>query len=172
VVLLTAIPFACASIFHLINARHSQQSNERRLHIALPWAMAAAALLLLPLAVAHQASSWAFALLVLAHVGINGANGCQTSWVASLLAGPHRAAGLAMYNCIGNLGGAMGPVVVGVLCDALGSYGVSMLVMGGCLTGAAMMVLCFKPHAMRRRWPAAAHLDQLDSRRDYVEYAC
>jgi hypothetical protein len=39
-------------------------------------------------------------------VGVNGANGVQTAWVASFLEGPDKALGLAAYNTFGQLGAA------------------------------------------------------------------
>lgn len=37
-------------------------------------------------------------------VGLNGANGVQTSWVASFLEGPQKTVGLAVYNTLGQAG--------------------------------------------------------------------
>ena len=37
VVLLSAVPWACAALTHLLNSMHSQHVGERRWHIAVPW---------------------------------------------------------------------------------------------------------------------------------------
>lgn len=37
VVLLSAVPWACAALTHLFNSMHSQHVGERRWHIAVPW---------------------------------------------------------------------------------------------------------------------------------------
>jgi hypothetical protein len=105
----------------------------------------------MPLAVALRGLAAAFVLLVLVHVGVNGANGVQTAWVASLLQGTNRAVGLAMYNCIGSVGGCLGPLLVGALCGALGGYGPGMVAMGCCLAGAAALVLRFDPAGLMQR---------------------
>ncbi|KAF6260770.1 major facilitator superfamily domain-containing protein [Scenedesmus sp. NREL 46B-D3] len=168
VVLLSAIPYAAASLFHLANAWHSQRCGERRWHIAGAWLVGAAALLLLPAAAAGglasatkaaaaaaaasgesmAASVAAFALLTLAHVGINGANGVQTGLVAANIAPQEKALGLAMYNTIGCFGSFWGPVIIGVLRDATGGYAVAMWLLGGSLAAAAAMVARFKPERL------------------------
>lgn len=53
----------------MLNGWHSQRSGERRLHLGLCWALGAAALGVMPLAMgAHGSPVAAFVLLVLAHV--------------------------------------------------------------------------------------------------------
>jgi hypothetical protein len=173
VVLLSAIPYAAASLFHLGNAWHSQRSGERRWHIAGAWLLGAAALLLLPAAAAGglasvskeaaaaaaahcgsvsvAASVAAFTLLTLAHVGINGANGVQTGLVAAHIVPQEKALGLAMYNTIGCFGSFWGPVIIGVLHDATGGYAVAMWLLGGSLAAAAAMVARFKPERLDSR---------------------
>jgi hypothetical protein len=168
VVLLSAIPYAAASLFHLANAWHSQRSGERRWHIAGAWLLGAVALLLLPAAAAGGLASVskaaaaagsvsvaanvaAFTLLTLAHVGINGANGVQTGLVAASIVPQEKALGLALYNTIGCFGSFWGPVIIGVLHDATGGYAVAMWLLGGSLAAAAAMVSRFKPERLDSR---------------------
>jgi hypothetical protein len=167
VVLLSAIPYAAASLFHLANAWHSQRSSEWRWHIAGAWLLGAAALLLLPAAAAGRLASAstgaaaaaagtvsvatsvaAFALLTLAHVGVNGANGVQTGLVAANIVPQEKALGLAMYNTIGCFGSFWGPVIIGVLHDATGGYAVGMWLLGVSLAAAAAMVARFRPEQL------------------------
>lgn len=170
VVLLSAIPYAAASLFHLLNAWHSQKQGERRWHIGLTWLLGAVALLLLPAAAAGglaaaagkaeaaktagistAASIAAFVLLTIAHVGINGANGVQTGLVAGSIVKQDKALGLALYNMIGNIGSFTGPVLIGVLHDATGGYVVAMVLLGLCLAASAAMVVRFRPEKLDRR---------------------
>jgi hypothetical protein len=144
VVLLSAIPYAAASLAHVANAWHSSATGEWRWHIAGCWWGGAAALLLLPAAAAlHPAAG--FLALTAAHVGVNGANGLQTGLVARCLPPGDKALGLAAYNSLGSLGGLVGPVVVGALVDASGGYGAAAVVMGVCLGVAGAMVWRFQP---------------------------
>ncbi len=107
-VLLTAIPFTLASFTHLSNCFHSQRTGERRLHIAIAWAVGAAAMVAVPLAPTPLVG---FVLLTLSNMGVNGANAIQTGWLVALLDGPHRALGLPLYNTgawAAGLGGGTG----------------------------------------------------------------
>jgi nitrate/nitrite transporter NarK len=169
VVLLSAIPYAAASLFHLANAWHSQRSGERRWHIAGAWLLGAVALLLLPAAAAGglasvsrtaaaaagrvsvAASVAAFTVLTLAHVGINGANGVQTGLVAASIVPQEKALGLALYNTIGCFGSFWGPVIIGVLRDATGGYAMAMWLLGASLAAAAAMVARFRPEQLDNR---------------------
>jgi hypothetical protein len=144
VVLLSAIPYAAASLAHVANAWHSAATGEWRWHIAGLWWGGAAALLLLPLASAlHPAVG--FLALTAAHIGVNGANGVQTGLVARCLPPGDKALGLAAYNSLGSLGGLVGPVVVGALVDASGGYGAACLVLGASLGAAGALVWWFRP---------------------------
>lgn len=163
VVLLSSVPYAAASIVHLINAWHSQRVGESKLHIACTWLVGAVALLLLPFvasgALSGRSSSSnnaagmigsagsiaAFVLLTLAHMGVNGANGLQTGLVAGSLPREQKALGLATYNTIACIGAFCGPVLIGVVHDATHSYSLAMGLLGCSLTGAALMVWRFKP---------------------------
>jgi ACS family tartrate transporter-like MFS transporter len=49
---------------------------------------------------------------------------CRT-W--EYLAGPAVACGIALYNSIGNLGGFLGPYLIGAIKEATGSYAFSMM---------------------------------------------
>lgn len=162
IVLLSAIPYAAASLVHLVNAWHSQKVGEAKLHISCTWLLGALALLLLPWAAAGTlsgssnggtnagAGTAAFVLLTFAHIGVNGANGLQTGLVAGCLSAAQKALGLAMYNTIACLGAFLGPLLIGVIHDATGGYRVAMWVLGCSLAGAALMVYRFNGNALHK----------------------
>jgi hypothetical protein len=157
VVLFSARPYAAASLAHLVNAWHSQRVGEAKLHISCTWLLGAVALVMLPFAASGALSEdgstsastaaivAAFALLTVAHVGVNGANGLQTGLVAGCLLPEQKALGLAMYNTIACMGSFLGPLVIGVIHDATRGYSIAMWVLGGSLAAAALMVYRFKP---------------------------
>ena len=58
-----------------------------------------------------------------------------------LLGGAAAAAGIALINAIGNLGGFVGPTMVGTLLDLTGSYTDGLLVLTGVLVLEAILVL-------------------------------
>jgi ACS family tartrate transporter-like MFS transporter len=57
-----------------------------------------------------------------------------------LLSGSAAAAGIALINAIGNLGGFFGPTVMGTLRDATGGYSGGLLVLAGALILEAILV--------------------------------
>lgn len=161
VVLFSAIPYAAASLAHLANAWHAQRVGEVKLHISFTWLLGAVALALLPFAAVGAlpgssaststgANIAALALLTVAHVGVNGANGLQTGLVAGCLCADQKALGLAMYNTIACMGSFLGPLLIGIIHDATHGYRVAMWVLACCLAAAAFMVYRFKGSAIHK----------------------
>ncbi|GBF97670.1 hypothetical protein Rsub_09728 [Raphidocelis subcapitata] len=155
IALWSGFPYLVTSILHVLNGWHSQRTGERRLHLGLCWALGATALLAMPPAIARGPPGAPFALLVLAHVGLNAANGVQTSWVSSFFGSPEeRAVGLAAYNTVAQIGGFLGPYLLGAL-SGDHHYGPALGVLGACLAAAAAMVLALsEPWARGGRWRA------------------
>jgi nitrate/nitrite transporter NarK len=60
---------------------------------------------------------------------------------AQLLTGAGAAAGIALINTIGNLGGFAAPFITGAMKDATGSYKAPMFVVGGFLMLSAILVM-------------------------------
>ena len=59
----------------------------------------------------------------------------------SVLSGTAAAGGIAMINAVGNLGGFLGPYMVGFIKDATGSFSVGLLVISmGALIGAVVLL--------------------------------
>jgi ACS family tartrate transporter-like MFS transporter len=137
---LTAIPYAFASIGMVLSGAHSDASGERIWHIALPLLAGAAAFawsamaLPLPLTIAA---------LSLAALGIYAAVGTFWSVPTAILTGTGAAAGLALVNAVGNLGGLAGPAVIGVLKQATGDFTLALLFLAGSLGAGALITLLF-----------------------------
>jgi len=115
-------------------ARHSGAKNERRWHFAVPALMAA-----LGLATASQLSPpfVVFVALTLGAVGIYATLPIFWTLPAELFQGAAAAAGYALINAIGNVGGYLGPSLMGYFKDTLGNYsvGLGMLALSLALTG-------------------------------------
>jgi nitrate/nitrite transporter NarK len=58
-----------------------------------------------------------------------------------LLSGAGAAAGIALINAVGNIGGFAAPYITGVLKDATGSYKAPMFIVGGFLMLSAILVM-------------------------------
>jgi D-galactonate transporter len=113
----TAIPYTLAIFGLVLISRHSDRTGERKLHVAIPLALAAAAFALStvvsPVAAIGALAVGLFFLL--------GAHPVFWTMPAALLSGTAAAAGIALVNSIGNLGGFVGPYLVGLMKDATGS---------------------------------------------------
>ena len=60
------------------------------------------------------------------------------------LTGAAAAGGIAFINSVGNLGGMVGPIMVGWLKDVTGSYAAGMIGMAGTLVFAALLTVSLK----------------------------
>ena len=115
---LSAIPYLCVAILMNIIARHSDATNERRLHVALPISVGFLCL------IALTKTSDLFTSMVLLSVGLAFTMSfVGTFWTIPnlTLSAAHAAVGIALINSTGNLGGFLGPYVVGWVKDITGS---------------------------------------------------
>jgi MFS family permease len=149
---LTAIPYLFAAIAMVIWGWHSDRTGERTWHVALPLFLAA-------LAFAWSAYTGPLSLtmvaLTLATLGIYAAIGTFWSLPTAILTGTGAAAGLALVNSMGNLGGLAGPSIVGVIRQATGSFTAALLFLAGALLLAALIALMFG-YAARTRATASS----------------
>ena len=113
----TAIPYTVAIVGLVLISRHSDRTGERKLHVAVPLALGAAAF-----AISTMVSPVAaIAALAVGLFFLLGAHPVFWSMPAALLSGTAAAAGIALINSVGNLGGFVGPYLVGLMKDATGS---------------------------------------------------
>jgi ACS family tartrate transporter-like MFS transporter len=137
---LTAVPYLFASLAMVIWGWHSDLTGERIWHVALPLFLAGAAFAWsaagLPLAVIMVA-------LTLAAVGIYAA--VQHVLVAADCdpTGTGAAAGLALVNSVGNLGGLAGPSIVGVIRPETGSFTAALLFLAAVVAFGGVIALVF-----------------------------
>jgi MFS transporter, ACS family, tartrate transporter len=144
---LTAVPYLFASIAMVLWGWHSDLSGERIWHVALPLFFAGAALAWsaagLPLAMIMVALS-------LAAVGIYAAVSTFWSLPTAILTGTGAAAGLALVNSVGNLGGLAGPSIVGVIRQATGSFTAALLFLAAVVAFGGVIALLFGQAARAR----------------------
>ncbi len=137
---LTAIPYLFAAILMVVWGARSDRAGERIWHVALPLMLAA-------LAFAWSAFTgplWlTMVALTLATIGIYGAIGTFWSLPTAILTGSGAAAGLALVNSMGNLGGLAGPSLVGVIREATGSFTAALLFLAASLALGAAITLLF-----------------------------
>jgi MFS family permease len=134
--LLAALPSVAAIIGMVAFGMSSDRTRERRWHVAVPAFLAAAGWVTVALA----SSPWIILLgLALASLGMKSM--LPTFWTlpTSFLTGAAAAGGIALINSVANLGGLLGPIIMGQSHDRTGGFADGSLCMavalclGGCL---------------------------------------
>jgi ACS family tartrate transporter-like MFS transporter len=137
--LLAAVPNLCAVVAMVLNGLHSDRTGERRWHVAVPafvsavgWALVARFHGPLPSLVG----------LTLAQVGVMSM--LPTFWAlpTAFLSGLAAAGGIALINSVGNVGGFVGPNILGWLKDATGSFTAGLLTVAGLTALGGLLALC------------------------------
>src|SRR5579864_6798772 len=146
---LNAIPSVLAVIGMVLWARHSDRTGERTWHVVIP--CVAAGIGLAFAGIAQRAFEVVLALVVV-NVGISAAKAPLWAMPSTFLSGAGAAAGIAMINSIGNLGGFIGPFAIGWLKSVTGGYAAGLYVVAGSLAVSAMLTLMIG----RRGYRAAA----------------
>src|SRR4029077_3590417 len=137
--LLVMIPYLVALAVMTFVGRSSDRSLERRYHAAIPLTIAAVSLVLLS-KTATSSVFFSVPLWCLAASGIYSLWGPFWSLPSEFLTGFSAAAGIAMINCIGNLGGFCGPYAIGAISRRTGSFQGGLVFAGVSLFVSAMVL--------------------------------
>ncbi len=121
----------------LFNSVHSDRSGERVLHSAVPLVIVAAGFAM----IAAGGPAWTIAGLFTVTIAISAFLPAFWCIPSAMFTGTAAAAAIALINSIGNLGGYLGPMLLGKAKDATGSYSAGMLIVGGLALAAAAMLL-------------------------------
>lgn len=126
------IPYAIAAVFVYFWSKRSDRTGNRVWHASMSMVLAAVGLLgagyLLPVN-----AVLAMVFLTLAAMGIYSAIAPFLAMPSAALTGAAAAAGLAMVNSLGNLGGFVAPYIVGILKDATGNSQSGLAFLAACL---------------------------------------
>jgi ACS family tartrate transporter-like MFS transporter len=135
---LNALPGIVAIVAMVVWARHSDRSGERTWHV-----VGACLLACLGLVLAGFAGSVTAVLLALTlvNIGISSAKPPLWSMPTLFLSGSAAAAGIATINSIGNLGGFVGPAMIGWIKDITGSFQGGLFFVAGLLIVSAVLTL-------------------------------
>jgi len=144
--LLTAIPYIAAWPAMLLVGWNSDRTGERRMHTAACYI--ACGLGLAGTIWAGHNIAFAVAMFSLAAIGINGRLPAFWPMPSRILGGAAAAASVGAINCVGNLGGFVGPYAVGFLSSHTGgSYATGVLALTAASFLAAALVLAVRPHS-------------------------
>ncbi len=138
----SALPFTLAVLSVWLVGYSSDRSGERRFHAAAPFLCAALFLFL---------SSQPSQPFYLAFLWLSLTGACAYAWVSAfwvmptlLVEGSSRATAVGLINSVGNLGGFIGPAVVGLLLSKQHSNVGAMGFLSACYVVAAILILRIK----------------------------
>ncbi|MFC8689687.1 MFS transporter [Brevibacillus porteri] len=136
--LITMVPYIVAAVVMNIWGRRSDRKGERFFHAALPLVVAAVALFGIGLGSNPFTS---IGLIIIALSALNSFNGPYWALPPHFLKGSTAAVGIAFINSMGNLGGFLGPYLMGALKSATGGVSVGLYVLSGCMLVACLLLL-------------------------------
>jgi ACS family tartrate transporter-like MFS transporter len=149
--LIAGIPSVLAVLAMILWARHSDRTGERTWHVVIPCVLACLGFVLV-----GQASTALMVILalVVVNIGISAAKAPLWAMPSGFLSGAGAAAGIAMINSVGNLGGFVGPFVIGWLKNVTGSYSAGLYVVAATLAVSAVVTLMLSRRAQQTHAPA------------------
>jgi D-galactonate transporter len=139
VTLLAALPYVAAFITQQFNGWHSDRTSERRWHAALPVFLCGVAL---ALAVVYRANPTVSILLfIVAGGAFYGFQPCFWAVPTLFLSESAAAASIGLINAVGNLGGFVGPLVMGYLASRTHSFAAGLLYLVASLFVSGLLML-------------------------------
>jgi ACS family tartrate transporter-like MFS transporter len=129
---LNAIPGVAAVVAMILWSRHSDRTGERTWHVVIACLLAAAGLLWCGMAASLVG---VIVALVVVNIGVSASKPPLWAMPGKFLDGAGAAAGIATINALGNLGGFVGPAMIGLFKSWTGSF------MGGLYFTAALLLL-------------------------------
>ena len=148
--LVTAACYFSSAVISVLVTRHAERVDEKRWHAA---GAAVVGGMCLALSAAWTDSTLLTAVLLsLATTGALVATALFWSFPGSLLTGAGVAAGLAAINSFGNLGGFVGPYLLGLVTGSLGSRTAGVAVLGAFMVCAGILIAVFcRQYGLRDR---------------------
>ena len=137
--LLSAVPWLSAVVFMLVLGARSDRKQERRLHASFAAVIGAIGFGLCGFA---HSGTFGLAALCLIASGVMGMMAVQWSMPSNLLGGSAAAAGIALVNSFGNLGGFVSPTLIGQITKATGNQAWGLIATSAILLFAAVLLGC------------------------------
>ncbi len=136
-----SVIWTIAAIASILVGRHSDKTQERYVHLGIALLIGSAGF---ALSAAVTSPSAAIACLTVAVGGI--LSGYVVFWVipGSFLSGVSAAAGIALINSLGNLGGFLGPFAVGWIRDTTGSFAAALQILAGAMALSGLISIAIR----------------------------
>jgi len=138
---LNALPGVVAVVGMVLWARHSDRTLERVWHVAIPCAVGCAGLVW---AGYTQATTAVILALAAASFGVNASKGPIWAVPSQFLSGARAAAGFGLINSLGNLGGFVGPLLIGWIKSTWGSYAGGLNLVGAMMALSAVVMVALR----------------------------
>lgn len=135
---INTVPSVVAAVGMVLWARHSDRTMERTWHIAIPCLLGCAGMLW------AGSASTIFAVvmaLTIVNFGANAPKGPVWALPGVFLSGASAAAGIAWINSMGNIGGFIGPWLIGIIKQRWGSYAGGLYVVGAMMALSAFVMI-------------------------------
>jgi ACS family tartrate transporter-like MFS transporter len=154
------IPYICAAAFVFYWSRHSDRTGERVGHTTLSMLLGAAGLVASGFLL-QTSPVWAIVAICVCAMGIFSAFSPFWELPAAAMAGAAAAAGIALINSLGNLGGFAAPYAVGALVDRTGDAKYGLLLLAAVLFVTAVATFLYGRATGAGKVPTASHEDVL-----------
>ncbi|HDR9872812.1 TPA: MFS transporter [Burkholderia cenocepacia] len=142
---LSSLPYLCGCIATILWANYVDRTGARTVNLAITCCVATVGLFV---SVATHTLAASMAGMCIALVGITSARGIFWSIPPRFLSGAGAAAGLAMINSIGTMGGFFGPVIMGWIRSVTGSFTAGLVLMGALISVSGLLALVVR-HLMK-----------------------
>jgi ACS family tartrate transporter-like MFS transporter len=139
--LIASIPSLCSLPVMLLVAWHSDKTGERVWHTAIPRLMAGVALAACFFTTSRGEMGASVVMLSVATIGFYSAHGGFWPLPNIFLGRAAAAASLGLINSFGNLGGFLGPYLLGLFSDRTGSFGPGLLYLAVCSLASGVLLL-------------------------------
>jgi MFS family permease len=145
----TIVPYSLALVSMILTGRHSDRTRERRWHVVLPCLIAAVGFVLCT----QGAGSPLLAALGMNMAVVGVVTAIPMFWAlpTSFLGGAAAAAGIALVNCTGNLGGFFSPAIIGFLKTHTGTLNSGLILIAACMLASALLILTLVPAKLVNR---------------------
>jgi MFS family permease len=135
---ITSASYLMSALLAVAIARHAESRNEKRWHAAVAAIVGGAGLALS--AAFAQSTLLTIGFITIASAGALATMALFWSFPGSILTGAAVAAGIAAINSVGNLGGFLGPYLLGTLSDRLGGPAAGIAILGALMTAAGLLI--------------------------------
>jgi ACS family tartrate transporter-like MFS transporter len=151
---------AVTIIFMVLNSAHSDHADERPLHVAISLLISGAGFFGCALLSEPRLAVLSLALVPIGHCG---AYGPFWSMPTRFLSGAPAAAGIALVVTIANVGGFLGPTLIGTMKDRMGTHSSAFMLLAACAVVAAVLALRLRRIPVLRNSQSATSTRQQSS---------